>query len=284
MTNCKKTLYTTFIISLTIATAIPNFSFAAPPIKEILKSCHQYLDSIIRLSKITYYTYPFRNAINFGVKNTSETNDFSDLLSLKVRHSNCEISDATIIAIGESHGDMAIQADQRAILQELFKPGDVILVEGIDSLQIADNSAFIQTLGKKNIQPNDVRVLGWDNVDLLQQAHAAKEDLIQEKNRLHNLNELNMSKSVEEKMKNSTSIKTEISKLNAKYQDITFNQRNAIMIQTVEVIKKTLAPENRIFIIAGNDHFHHEKAKNVLNFLNKSPFISFEPKFFSQRR
>lgn len=174
-----------------------------------------------------------------------------------------DLLNSNIYLIGEVHNSQSIIKAEKEILKKLAREEDAILLES--------HSSFI-LLNQKRISltssiPQDLWVMGWDDIKLVFETAQNIGDLIPLINKNEEISKTlaNTPESFATLRKKicvrKAEIESAIEKIKEQNQKLV-EQRDCSLVNTVAVTLKLL-PKRRIFVIAGKSHFNAEVQKKL---------------------
>lgn len=149
--------------------------------------------------------------------------------------------DADVIFLGDVHTQVMDDFVTTDFINANAKPGDVILVEAVPSMQQIDKSASMST---DQVKP-DVRVYGWDNMALNNEAAAGVRRLIALNDEMEKEG-LSMPERVE--------LERQFWGMKRTLDKIAITDRNKSLADTIKSARET-HPGARIFVVGGSLHF-----------------------------
>lgn len=153
-----------------------------------------------------------------------------------------KMNDAKIFCLGEDHTNPYYNIAYVEFVNQYAQEGDIVLVESI--------AAGLEVDGKKHRDTKyvtkPVRVIGWDNIELLEQARKNVQVLV----------ELNtqIEKVRNEQHEVPSGLDKRFWELQSKTDQIAIVERNKSLFATIGSIRKQY-PTQRMFIFAGDAHF-----------------------------
>lgn len=202
---------------------------------------------------------------------------------------NSDLENARIIGMGDIHSTITDDAKYIMLLQKILKPGDIILLEGYNDSADQDVKKMYALLIPDNISKNSIKIEGWDDTDLVKRGLEIIDSIDKlnkkiKKNtaegeryikRLENANPANLSvvlkyHSESNKLhKETQKLYEEKQKLIDEFKEIV-QKRDKLLICCLEKKKNSLGFNNKIFVMAGEDHFNN---KPLLDLLSSTKYI-----------
>lgn len=154
------------------------------------------------------------------------------------------IEEAEVILFGESHFDLKHKELEASIINQLFRPGDIVLVEGFPQNNSINPEKILKIKREKLLLSDHVQIDGWENWDSYVSSGVV-------------LNQLFDLRLLFQKARNDHKLSSELRLSDGQSAAIIKEWHKNSLERShhmIDAIKKAKAKANRIFVIAGGTH------------------------------
>lgn len=172
--------------------------------------------------------------------------------------------EARLFCLGDKHTEEWQKAWRGGIIDHYGSDGDIVLIEGLRAGASLTYHPFL------NVQKK-VDVLGWDDLDLIKDTKTAIRICV------------NLNEKYQERVPSSKWSKEDFASWDEAYNKIQTNcqLRTKILIKTARKYLKNIKSGQKLFIIAGSDHFYNKDGFNIVNYIKGVKLALLLPKEFS---
>lgn len=166
--------------------------------------------------------------------------------------------------IGDIHNNLSLLRAQQALLRKMSREGDVVLVESNQQLVMLNQKKISWT---KEL-PQNVWVMGWDDLKSVIEANRITKELVESAEILKKPSTFPLTLEIATR---------HMGKLLKKMNRYDLVSRNRSLEKTVRQVR-SLLPEKRIFLIAGQNHLNGELVETISKQTQEEPcLILFNP-------
>jgi hypothetical protein len=173
--------------------------------------------------------------------------------------------EARLFCLGDKHTEEWQKAWRGGVIDHYGSDGDIVLIEGLRAGASLPYHPFLSVQKK-------VDVLGWDDVDLIKDTKTAIRICV------------SLNEKYQERDPTSKWSKEDRASWDEAYKKIQINclSRTKILIKTARKYLKNIKSGQKLFIIAGSDHFYNKDGVNIVNYIKGVKLALILPKEISQ--